>query len=236
MSAKTIDIRPAVYALLLTALNVIAFTAHADPGRDSGIVSTSGDIRFLRAPPRSVDLWELESDDDLFVFAERKRVLLTEDLPVDISRPGDYKNQRKPRDPRDWSVLSPGVIPAGTKVDAYYFHFDNASYTDNLSVRGYFACQNQIRVSGRITFAKPVLGIVMRAYARDGNYLGLSNEVLGLSEVEYCEHNFRHFPGANIADGCGSDRFVLSKDRRTLWLTNFTDVHHDNYRVVVAAE
>lgn len=46
----------------------------------------------------------------------------------------------------------------------------------------------------------------------------------------------RSFPAVNITDGCGSDHFILSADRRTLTLTNFTDVHYDNYRVIVQSE
>lgn len=67
-------------------------------------------------------------------------------------------------------------------------------------------------------------------------HLNLSDEEFGLPTVDYCEHNLRHFPGINIADGCQSDRFILSQDRRTLWVTNNTDIHHDNYRVIIQAD
>ena len=63
-----------------------------------------------------------------------------------------------------------------------------------------------------------------------------SDEELGLSYVAYDQQNLRHFPGINIADGCQSDRFILSEDRLTLFVINNTDIHHDNYRIVIAAD
>lgn len=207
----------------------------ARPAAAQPVLATGGAIRLLARPPASVDLGALESDTDIFVFAEKQGHVLTRTIDVDISLPGDYRNARRPRDERDWSILSPGVIARGVRVDSFYFHYDNASYTDNISVRDYLRCRNQIGASGRITFMRPVLGIVMRAYRGRNDFLGRTNAELGLPGVTYCTHNFRHFPGVNIADGCGSDRFILSTDRRTLDVTNFSDVHHDNYRVVVEA-
>lgn len=205
------------------------------PASAHAIVETSGAIRVLASAPPSVALGALESDDDILIFAERQGHVLRRDLDVDISRPGDYRNRRRPRDPRDWDILSPGVIAAGTRVDSFYVHYDNASYTDDVSARDYFRCEGQIGAAGRIVFARPILGIIGRAYRGRNDFLGLSNAELGLVGVTYSTRNFREFPGFNIADGCGTDRIVLSPDRRTLDVVNFTDLHHDNYRVVLAA-
>jgi len=184
---------------------------------DAGnILKIEGQIEFLADPPKSVCLGKLQSDTTIFMFAEKKSVVLPTDMNADITKPGDYKNKRMPRDKIDWSILSPGVITKGTKVDSYYLHFDNKTYNDSLSLRKYLDPKNQISASGKVTFKKPVLGIVMRAYRGKKDFLGQSNEVVGLTQVEYCVHNFRHFPGANIADGFGSDHFTLSEDRLTL--------------------
>lgn len=220
---------------LLVCLILVTASMAPTVGRADipGILRTSGNIKLLPDPSRSVELGDLESDTDIFIFAEQQGKVLQRDIPVDISRPGDYSNKRRPRDERDWSILSPAIIPRGTRVDSYYFHVDNATYRDTFSVRGYLRCDGQIGTWGEVTFARPILGIAMRAYRGAEDHLGITNRELGLSGVTYEAHNFRHFPGVNIADGCGSDHFVLSKDRRTLWVRNFTDVHHDNYRVIV---
>lgn len=76
----------------------------------------------------------------------------------------------------------------------------------------------------------------MRAGVGRRATLQRSDEQLGLPGVDYCEHNLRHFPGVNISDGCGSDRFVLSEDRTTLTERSFTDIDHHNYRVILAAQ
>ena len=203
---------------------------------DPGIESFDGDIRLLPSPPISLELGALTSDTDLFLFAEARGHTLLRDLTVNLSQPGDYFPDTIPERDQTWAALGPGIIPAGTRVDTYYVHYDNETYNETFSWRRYRNCIGQHRVSGRVTFRKPVLGIVMRAGGRRNAHLRQADREFGLPGVDYCEHYLRHFPGINIADGCHSDRFILSEDRRTLWLTNHTDIHHDNYRIVVAAE
>ena len=219
--------------VLTTGAAALAGAGFGRPAAAGGVTSTMGAVRLLRSPPASVALGALESDDTIFVFAERQGHVLRRNLDVDISRPGDYRNERSPRDPIDWSILGPRVIRAGTRVDSFYFHYDNASYATTL--RGYFRCEDQIGAAGRIVFDRPILGIIGRAYRGRQDFLGRSNRELGLPDVVYSTRNFREFPGLNIADGCGTDRIALSADRRVLDVRNVTDVHHDNYRVVVAA-
>lgn len=199
-----------------------------------GVARVRGDIEYLRKAPDSVVLGDLVSDSTIFMFAEELGYELEVDLVTDLSEPGDYFPETAADEDQTWEALGPGVVPAGTTVNSYYFHYDNESYNDTFRVRAYLGCSGQYRVSARITFDEPVLGVVMRAgIARD--HLGDSNDVVGLDSVEYDEQNLRHFPGINIADGCKSDRFVLSEDRLTLTVVNNTDVHHDNYRVITAA-
>jgi len=225
------------FRIALASAAAAFLCAHAALALDGGrIESVSGDITYLDDPPPSVELWELESDFELFVFPEKKNHPLGQDLDVDIAEPGDYFPDSVPDDQQSWEAMNPGVIPAGTLVDSYYFHFDNETYDDSFRLWRYLSCTGQYGVSGSITFKNPVLGIVMRAEGGENAHLLASDEEVGLPGVDYCEHYARHFPGVNIADGCQSDHFVLSADRRTLWLTNFTDLHMDNYRVIVEAE
>lgn len=202
---------------------------------DDNVASVEGSITFLELPPASVELHELVSDTSIFMFAEKQNFTLRKDIITDLSMPGDYFPESVPKEEQTWEAINPGIIPAGTKVSSYYLHYDNETYNDDISVVDYFHCEGQYRVYGTINFNKPVLGIVMRAGVQT-DHLRDSDFELGLSTVDYCEHNLKHFPGINIADGCQSDRFILSADRKTLQVTNNTDVHHDNYRVILAAE
>lgn len=215
---------------------MIGTTASASAIDNERIDSIDGDITYLVESPVSLELGDLESDSELFLFTERQDYVLTTDLAIDLSQPGDYFPDTVPEEQVTWEALNPDVIPAGTRVDSYYFHFDNETYDDTFNLQDYVNCVGQYPVSGTITFENPVLGIVMRAGAGENATLRFSDLELGLPGVNYDQRYLRHFPGVNIADGCGSDRFILSEDRRTLSLTNFTDIHHDNCRVIVAAD
>lgn len=194
-----------------------------------------GQLLFLETPPISVELDELVSDTSLFMFFEKTNYTLPTDLATDLSKPGDFYPDTVPDEEQTWEALNPGVIPAGTEVHSVYFHYDNETYNDSFSLQDYLNCIGQYQINAKVRFKYPVLGIIMRASGGQDN-LRKSDPLLGLSGTDYCEHNTRHFPGINIADGCQSDRFILSEDRKTLTLKNNTDIHHDNYRVILAVE
>ncbi len=206
------------------------------PTNENPITNITGAIRFLDEAPESLELDVLVDDDYVFMFTEKVNHELRIDIVTDLSVPGDYFPDTIPDSEQTWENLIPGIILAGTRVNCYYLHYNNATYKDSFDVTNYLGCIGQYRVEGEITFNAPVLGIVMRADLNDNDHLGNSNAELGVPGVDYCEHNLQHFPGINIADGCQSDRFILSADRKTLSITNNTDIHHDNYRVIVAAE
>ncbi|WP_373497424.1 hypothetical protein [Aquiflexum sp.] len=194
-----------------------------------------GQLAFLNETPTSVELDELVSDTLVYMFVEKTNHVLAADLNIDLSEPGEFFADSVPDEQQTWEALNPSVLKAGTKVHSIYFHYDNETYNDNFNLFDYLNCIGQLQVNAKITFKFPVLGIIMRASGGKDN-LGKSNLELGISSVNYCDHNLRHFPGINIVDGCQSDKFVLSKDRKTLTIRNNTDVHHDNYRVILAAD
>lgn len=195
----------------------------------------SGQLTFLQQPPESVELDALVSDTSLFMFVEKENHILKNDIILDLSEPGDYFDDSIIHDSlQTWDLLNPGVIPAGSEVHSIYFHYDNETYNQTFNLYNYLNCIGQYQVNAEITFNYPVLGIIMRSSGNQPNLLN-SDPELGLSSVDYCEHNLSHFPGINIVDGCQSDRFILSADRMTLTLKNNTDIHHDNYRVVLDA-
>lgn len=202
---------------------------------NSEIETLTGQIQFLEEAPESVELDVLVSDTLLFIFAEKKNHILLTSVATDLSMPGDYFPDSIPDEEQTWEALIPGSIQAGTKVTSYYLHYNNETYKDNFNTIDYLGCIGQYQVNAEIKFTTPVLGIIMQAGLGELDRLGNSNRELGLPSVDYCEDNLLHFPGINIADGCQSDQFILSEDRMTLTLKNNTDIHHDNYRVVLAA-
>ncbi len=196
----------------------------------------SGQLALLEDPPVSVELDSLVSDTFLFMFIEKEGHVLENDLEIDLSEPGDYFNDEViPDSLQTWELLMPTTLLAGTKVHSIYFHYDNETYNDDFNLYNYLNCIGQYQVNAEVTFNYPVLGIIMRAGAGARDHLGRSNTELGISTVEYDEDNFMSFPGINIVDGCQSDRFILSEDRYTLTLKNNSDIHHDNYRVILDA-
>ena len=203
---------------------------------DAQISSLDGQIQFLEIPPASLELDELVSDTLIFIFAEKRNHTLTQNIETDLSVPGDYFPDSVPDDQQTWEALIPGTIYSGTKVHSYYLHYDNKTYNDTFNLSNYLNCIGQYQVNAEIRFKSPVLGIVMRAGLGSEDHLGNSNQELGVSTVDYCDDNLSHFPGINIADGCQSDRFILSEDRMTLTVKNNSDIHHDNYRVILAAD
>lgn len=196
----------------------------------------NGQLTYLEQPPASVELNALVSDTLMFMFTEKEDYITTGDLILDLSEPGDYFDDSIiPDSLQTWDLLNPGLIEAGTKVHSVYFHYDNETYNETFDLSDYLNCIGQYQVNAEITFNYPVLGLIMRAGFGAQDHLGISNTELGIPTVEYDEDNFMSFPGINIVDGCQSDRFILSEDRYTLTLKNNSDIHHDNYRVVLDA-
>lgn len=117
-------------------------------------------IDFMTPPPPSVDNNDLKSDDTIFMFREREAFTLPSDVSA-ILTPGSYgKNGDHPTFAED------GVIPAGTVVDVYYFHYDSVT--------------NQGGGSTTIGFSNPVLGFI-------GTNPGLNatDPLLGVSGTTY---------------------------------------------------
>lgn len=84
-------------------------------GAYATISSTFGDA-LLIAPPPSVGVGELESDQNIFVFDEQQCVRLDRDVRVDLTQPGKYDDQED---------LEPTSIPAGTLVSSQFMHVDS---------------------------------------------------------------------------------------------------------------
>lgn len=84
---RTLGVVAVATALVATS----PVSASSSPSaRVPGVAETDGDIRLLDEPPESVVLGDLESDDDLFLFAERRNVTLAGPVAVDIVGPVEW--------------------------------------------------------------------------------------------------------------------------------------------------
>jgi hypothetical protein len=133
MSLRKVSSRiPAAAALaviLAAALTVVV---------SATIASVSGAIVKI-APPPSVELSQLESNTTMFAFDERQCVTLLAPLKVNISAAGTY-------DAKD--DLTPGSIPAGTRVSSHFVQADRQSSV------------GQIDLEGTLTMNAPILGLI----------------------------------------------------------------------------
>lgn len=85
---------------------------------------------------------QYEDDNKVFIFPEKKNVLLKSDVQSAISRPGTYQNEREISRNLD-------TIPGGTRVDSFRIYFNPVGHP-----------QNMVTVQGKIHFNRPVIGIL----------------------------------------------------------------------------
>ena len=122
-----------------TVLSVLTVCVLIVPQLEAGIISVTGDIQQIAAPPGSVLLDQLTSNRKMFLFEEQQGLALPGDVRVNISSAGTYGP----------APLTPADILAGTPVNTYLVHSDTR--------RG----RNQ-EYDGSVTFGNPVLGVITR--------------------------------------------------------------------------
>jgi hypothetical protein len=143
----------------LTAVAVVLVSASLAGAAGAAIVVAAGDAKKI-PPPASVRLGMLQSDARIFAFDEQQCVRLDRALPVNITQPGRYDEQKD---------LTPGRIPAGTLVSSHFVHVDSET-----GARG-----NPIFFSGRVATDARVLGIAIFQRALN------DTDVLGAPGTEY---------------------------------------------------
>jgi len=103
------------------------------PGRDYQADAINA-APVIVAPPANIRRGRRESDSQMIVFRETRRVVLKSPLTVDLTTS---------------TLGSSGTIPAGVKVNSYYLHFDSVqSHTE--------------RGVGTIVFPHKILGIITK--------------------------------------------------------------------------
>lgn len=96
--------------------------------------------------PASVLPGALESNTDIYMFQEQAGLTLGAPLPVDITASGLWNSSSGPG--------SPGVIPASTKINSYFFHADLETPPDKY-------------LFGVVTLPQMVLGIIVEDSSLD---------------------------------------------------------------------
>lgn len=194
-------------ALLMGALWLAAV-----PSANADIVGAGGDAVHI-PPPTSVLLHELESDTEIFAFDEVEDLELTDDVAVNITAPGTYV------EPAD---LTPGIIPAGARINSHFVHVDKVG-SSNVAVR----------YSGAITFDRDILGLAILDAELDGS------DGVGAPATTYPTGQV--FRGFEMTEPFGTpgtqarDDVVLSADRRTIELRFGVSCCLDQLRVITAS-
>lgn len=155
----------------------------------SGIVGSTETISFVPPWPRRIRL--VKSDEQIFVRPEGRGEQLETELDVNISEPG------KCTQPVD---LSPRTLQVNEAVRSYVLHF--SPETQRVERRAQ-------RVTGAITFDRPILGLIVRheeLLASSGRF-----GRRGVGEV----HQRREL---ELTGDEAGDRISLSEDRKTVTL------------------
>ena len=187
----------------LRALLVVGMFASLAIGTSgASIVGTSGQVTKI-APPASVLFGALESDTTMQAFDEQQGVTLGSAVSVDITTPGTYD---------DTSDLTPGTIPAGTRVNSQFVHSDPVDH-------------HSVQLEGTITTDTDILGVAILQASLD------NSDFLGALGTLYPTGQFgRRLNLDNQAD------FVIEQvDKRTLVIHSDVQLHVDQVRVITKA-
>lgn len=155
----------------------------------SGIVGSTDTISFVPPWPRRIRF--VKSDNQIFVRPEGHAVQLETELKVNISEPGDCA---------ELGDLSPATLQSKEAVRSYVLHF--SPETQHVERRAK-------RVTGSITFDRPILGIIVRH-----DELLASSHRFGRRGVGEA-HPRREL---NLTGDDAGDRITLSEDRKTVTL------------------
>ena len=178
-------------------------------------IHTTGAVKYIRIIPPSLQPNTFEDDDHIRIFWERKGYILENDVTVaDFIDPGIFQSFT-------YSKKQDKIIPAGTKVDSCLIHIDRVHpLTGN----------DRVRMTGSVTFARPVLGIIV-----SWKQLEATDAQLGAPETIYKDDTGQWTSSRGIIEGgWQNDILSTSTDRRTLNL-DFTLQDFDQVRVLIEA-
>jgi hypothetical protein len=169
---------------------------------------TIGAVELADPPPISVVQGATESNTTIIVFPELDNIVLDEDLAVDITTSGTFGTEAQ---------LTPGVIPAGTRVSSRFLHFDPVGTPENPYAA--FAAGSVVFTSDR-----PILGVMVL-----GPNLSASDAIVGLPGTTY--------PTGDGSRGLGlvmQDIINITPDQLSVTLAVAAGAGVDQVRVIVA--
>jgi ferric-dicitrate binding protein FerR (iron transport regulator) len=180
---------------------------------NSGVLQTTGSIRFV-SPGPDFHPGNYVDNEHIVVFPERRGFVPNEPTRVDMVDPGQYAMRRDEE--------LPTLLPE-QRLTSYLLQLNAYPEGENPNRRR--------SVSGQITFAKPIVGVVMA-----NRLLKRSEEVFGIPGVEY--------PMARMIEARpkgdprkGFDTVILAADRRTLIIELQENPGNlDQFRVLVEAD
>jgi hypothetical protein len=153
----------------------------------AAVIGTTGGMTEISAPASTLQN-ALESDTQIFLFAEQTSVTLGSSLSVDVALDGTYDSGNVP-------VAGSGSIAPGSVVDSYFIHLDRLG-------------QNAV-VSGSVTFDTDILGVIVYTGG-----LGGSDGLLGAGGTSYISGD----PNRGLEFGPSEDVLTLSGSTLTLSL------------------
>ena len=178
----------------------------------SGVLQATGLMKFVSPGPDFVP-GRYEDNEHIVVFAERQGITLESEIPVDLASPGLYQRLHRHNDQK---------IAAGTTVRSYLLQLDPLGTRERNS-------ENKPRVTGQITFDKPVIGLIAGT-ARLTN----TDMLLGHPDGQYKTTRRGIEPTRKEENlGIKRDAVILSEDRRTLSLDLSAGSAVDQIRVIV---
>ncbi|MCG8585700.1 MAG: DUF1559 domain-containing protein [Pirellulales bacterium] len=175
---------------------------------------TGGSLSVEDTVPTSLQLnsgQSMQSDDTIFVFKEQCGLELTSSVSVNIS-PLDPPEQQVFR--AGLCVDSPGTIPAGTRVDVYFLHFDPVTSGQHIA-------------SGELQFSRPILGII-----HSDDTLLATDTTLGHPGTTYSPTSYR---GLECSSD-NADELIVSPDMKNVVVEFAVAGYTEQVRIIVAAD
>lgn len=183
----------------------------------NGVDALSEKVEFVPpAAPKSFELYR--SDEKLFLMPERQNLILEKPLPVDVIKPGRYER---------YTPQSRPLVAAGRKVNSYLLFFNQ---------EGPKNWKNYRKLTGQITFSKPILGVI-------GHYQKLkdTDAIVGIEGFDYPVFMQREKdrgldnrnPGAQ--EDMAHDVIAISPNRKVLSFEISSGPWIDQFRVIVQA-
>lgn len=176
-----------------------------------GIRSTNGEVAAAPAGT-SETIASLENDDTIFVIPERRDLVVTEPLMVNVVDSGIFRADAGP-------FTTQLVLKPVQKIRSYLLRYNPVGKV--LDPAGF----REFR--GSVTFDRPVLGLIVRS-----PLLNQTDPTFSLAPIAMEDENYRKMRGLELARPSPADSVVLSEDRYTVEIRWFAGESVDEIRVI----